>query len=236
MKGNVIDGVHNEYGGIYLDEGTVGYTITDNVVTNCVRNYLYKGDYNYIWDNYSTPALEPDRDERLAIGDILHYRFENNDLWDEEAVAELYENAGPVKKENVSQVMFRLYNPNSGEHFYTASASENDTLVKAGWKEEGTAWTAPKKSGTPVYRLYNPNAGDHHYTISTHERDYLISEGWRDEGIGWYSSETRETAIYRLYNPNAKSGAHHYTADFKEYTSLGKLGWKQESIAWYGME
>ena len=46
--------------------------------------------------------------------------------------------------------MHRLYNPNSGEHFYTASVKERDGLVSAGWKYEGVGWTAPGLSSTPV--------------------------------------------------------------------------------------
>ena len=49
--------------------------------------------------------------------------------------------------------MFRLYNPNSGEHFYTKSSSERDDLKRAGWNDEGEGWTAPESSNTPVYRL-----------------------------------------------------------------------------------
>ena len=36
-----------------------------------------------------------------------------------------------------SVVMYRLYNPNSGEHFYTGSQSEIKTIVAAGWKHLG---------------------------------------------------------------------------------------------------
>jgi hypothetical protein len=36
-----------------------------------------------------------------------------------------------------TQPMHRLYNPNSGEHFYTASAGEQKHLVKVGWRDEG---------------------------------------------------------------------------------------------------
>ena len=82
--------------------------------------------------------------------------------------------------------MLRLYNPNSGEHFYTASVTEKDNLVKAGWKYEGLAWKAPAKSKTPVYRLYNPNAGDHHYTIKKKKKENLVKAGWKDEGIAFY--------------------------------------------------
>lgn len=81
-----------------------------------------------------------------------------------------------------SRDMYRLYNPNSGEHFYTAKTSERDGLVRIGWNYEGVGWVAPKKSNNPVYRLYSGT--DHHYTMSTAERDSLIRAGWRYEG-GW---------------------------------------------------
>jgi uncharacterized protein YjdB len=87
-----------------------------------------------------------------------------------------------IKASSIS--MYRLYNPNSGEHFYTSSASEKTTLVSAGWHYEGIGWTAPSVSSTPVYRLYNPNAGDHFYTSDASERDHLVSVGWNYEGIG----------------------------------------------------
>jgi hypothetical protein len=131
--------------------------------------------------------------------------------------------------------MYRMYNPNSGEHFYTADEAEKNTLIDAGWTYEGIGWTAPAKSDTPVYRLYNPNAGDHHYTTSVSERNSLIEKGWNDEGIGWYSDDSQTTALYRLYNPNAQSGAHHYTTSIEERDHLISLGWHDELIGWYGV-
>ena len=130
--------------------------------------------------------------------------------------------------------MHRLYNPNSGEHFYTSSTHEKDYLVKLGWKSEGTGWIAPKKSSIPVYRLYNPNAGDHHYTLNGHERDALIKAGWKDEGIGWYSDEEETVPVYRQYNPNAKAGSHNYTSSLHEHTGLMSLKWNGEGVGWYG--
>ena len=132
--------------------------------------------------------------------------------------------------------MYRIYNPNSGEHFYTANAAEKDNLVSLGWKYEGIGWKAPEKSDTPVYRLYNPNAGDHHYTTNKAERDNLISIGWKDEGIGWYSDDAKSVAIYRQYNPNAVSGAHNFTSSKGENDWLVSLGWKGEGIGWYGVK
>lgn len=39
--------------------------------------------------------------------------------------------------------MYRMYNPNSGEHLYTRSVGERDNLKRYGWHYEGVAWQAP---------------------------------------------------------------------------------------------
>lgn len=131
--------------------------------------------------------------------------------------------------------VMRLYNPNSGEHFYTTSASEKDSLVRAGWRDEGVAWSAPATSGVPVMRLYNPNAGDHFYTTSVSEKDHLASVGWRYEGVAFHSAEGQGVPILRVYNPNARCGSHHYTADAAEKAGLVGQGWRDEAIAWYAL-
>ncbi len=72
--------------GIYLDDMARGITVTGNVIRDSERNFLYKGDYNYIYDNYTSNARKEDSDMRTPIGDNPVYRLENNDLWDEAAV------------------------------------------------------------------------------------------------------------------------------------------------------
>ena len=130
-------------------------------------------------------------------------------------------------------VMFRLYNPNSGEHFYTASELERDHLIEVGWDFEGNGWTAPTKGGDSVYRLYNPYAGEHHYTPSAGERDALVAAGWNDEGIGWQTGGM--TPLYRLYNPNAYANNHHYTTEAGERDILLSIGWQDEGTGWFGI-
>lgn len=132
-----------------------------------------------------------------------------------------------------SIAMHRLYNPHTGEHFYTANLAEKNHLTNLGWNYEGIGWHAPT-TGLPVYRLYNPNTSDHHYTTSKDESDYLAQMGWNDEGIGWYSGG--DTPIHRLYNPNAKkAGSHHFTLSQEESDSLDAIGWNYEGIAWYAV-
>ena len=131
--------------------------------------------------------------------------------------------------------MYRMYNPNSGEHFYTASRDERNGIFSAGWQYEGLGWTAPSSSYTPVFRLYNPYAGDHHYTTSASERDHLVSVGWNYEGVGWYSDDNMGQPLYRQYNPYATTGTHNYTTSQAERDNLVSVGWHDEGIGWYGM-
>lgn len=131
--------------------------------------------------------------------------------------------------------MYRLYNRNTGEHFYTANVGERNQLIAGGWKDEGIGWVAPKTSSTPVYRLNNPNSHDHHYTVNPAEKDLLVKAGWNYEGIGWYSDDSKRVPLYRQYNPNAKTGNHNYTTNPAENDFLVANGWKAESIGWYGV-
>ncbi|GFH41294.1 hypothetical protein [Pseudolactococcus insecticola] len=134
-----------------------------------------------------------------------------------------------------TQPMYRLYNAYSGEHFYTASTAERNSIIRGSWQwyYEGISWFSPTHSNTPVYRLYNKNAGDHHYTISKDEKDMLVKKGWRYEGIGWYSDDKKTIKVLRAYNKNAKAGSHNYTTSDAEQQNLIKNGWRNEGIGWY---
>ena len=140
----------------------------------------------------------------------------------------------------VANGIYRLYNPNSGEHFFTRSHSEAQNLANIGWKYEGIGWKAPSTSKTPVYRVYNPNAGDHYYTTDKTEAANLVKAGWKNEGIAFYSDDAKSVPIYKQYNPNAyrdgRSGAHNFTASKAENDALVKAGWKAEGVAFYGMK
>ena len=137
-----------------------------------------------------------------------------------------------------TQKMYRLYNPNSGEHFYTANVGEKNHLANIGWIYEGVGWIAPKTSDYPVYRLYNGNGGEHHYTMNKAEKDMLVRAGWKYEGIGWYSADPKDSnsiPLLREYNPNAFANNHNYTTSKPEHNWLISLGWKDEGKAWYAL-
>lgn len=154
----------------------------------------------------------------------------------EEATTDNPEAAPLEAMAETTVTMYRLYNPYSGEHLYTGSANERDSLGIAGWRYEGVGWIAPRSSKTPVYRLYNPYSGDHHYTVSHDEYDALGSIGWKQEGTGWYSDDSHRMPLYREFNPYARVGTHNYTTGWEEHEALVQAGWNDEGIAWYGVE
>ncbi len=135
------------------------------------------------------------------------------------------------------QIVYRLYNPNSGEHLFTVKSTDKDYLYSIGWNYEGIGWIAPS-SGNPVYRLYNPYSGEHLYTKDLSDKNWLIDAGWNDEGTAFYTNDGKgrcETGVYRLYNPysGGSAGAHMFTTDSKQKDELVSLGWNYEKIGFY---
>lgn len=120
----------------------------------------------------------------------------------------------------------RLYNAHSGEHFYTAGDVEYQTLVKAGWHDEGIGFTMADY-GTPVYRLYRPG-GKHLFTTSETERDVLKANKWLYEGVAFYVPENAKSSVYRLYNPG--NGDHLLTTSANERGVVILHRWHDESV------
>ncbi|MDM8271203.1 hypothetical protein [Thermophilibacter provencensis] len=129
--------------------------------------------------------------------------------------------------------MYRLYNQYTGEHFYTASTQERDTLASIGWTAEGVGWVAPT-TGDPVYRLFNSYTDDHHYVLDLEERDALVALGWTNENVGWYSGGS--VAVLRQFNPFERTATHNYTTNQEENDRLVAIGWKAEGTGWYALE
>lgn len=130
--------------------------------------------------------------------------------------------------------VFRLYNPNSGEHVFTTDRNERKVLAALGWKAEQIAWNTRAENSTAVRRLYNPNTGDHHYTMDEREIEHLTSVGWSLDQTVLFSEGEKDVPVYRCYNPNAVTGTHHFTTNEIEYNHLVEAGWKPEGIAFYG--
>ena len=134
--------------------------------------------------------------------------------------------------------VYRVYNPNSGEHMFTRNAAEVANLVSLGWNNEtpadgDAAITVDDPDAAPVYRVYNPNEGKHHFTKDANEASFLASIGWNMEGIAFFVYDAESGAgnpEYRVYNPN--TGDHHWTSDAAEKDALVALGWNDEGVAW----
>lgn len=134
--------------------------------------------------------------------------------------------------EDTTNVM-RLYNRYDGDHLFTTSQAEYDSLESAGWTGEGVMWLSPSSAGHEVYRLYNRWSGEHLLTTSAQERDALAKIGWSDEGAAFDTAAegSKGSPVYRLYNPWLQHGTHLYTMDEGEYDHLAELGWQKEGVA-----
>lgn len=128
---------------------------------------------------------------------------------------------------NAGGPIYRAFNPNSGEHFYSTKA-EIDSLPKE-WAREGVAWDAPKGGTVAVYRMYNPN-GMHLFTASYSEAYALERLGWIYEGVPFFGKEHGDP-IYRLSNPN--TGDHLLTRSKGERDAILAAGWDDEGVAFY---
>jgi len=97
-----------------------------------------------------------------------------------------YDYAGPCQWGLVT--FYRVLNPNSGEHFYTANPAEKDGLVATGWHLEGEiGCIAPSAicGAVPLYRL-STTTSRHMFTADAAERDALVAGGAAYEGPAGY--------------------------------------------------
>ncbi|GAB2024847.1 hypothetical protein OfM1_09180 [Lactovum odontotermitis] len=130
----------------------------------------------------------------------------------------------------VNNAVYRLYNPGNGDHYYTASQYEAQSIVNSGWQYDGIAFYKSTSGGTPIYVLYNPNSGEHFLTGSSFEANSLAASGWNNQGISW-TAPSSGAPVYRLYNPQ---GFHFWTTSAYEKNSLVAAGWSYEGVAFYG--
>ena len=148
----------------------------------------------------------------------------------------LKKKVGDEKQEPQVAPLYRLYNPYTHEHFFTAETVENDNLVRLGWKSEGGVGYIYKHAEQGgVYRLYNPSTGEHHYTTKENEVANCVKAGWKNEGVKWFSAQDKDVTLnklYSMYNPYEKKFYHHYTADAKEIEQMVKAGWRKEEVKW----
>ncbi|MCB2187325.1 MAG: VCBS repeat-containing protein [Deltaproteobacteria bacterium] len=149
-------------------------------------------------------AASPRRTMYRAYNPYLLYHFFTTRASEfTNAVAAGYQNesSDPAKLFYVSQdqvpgtvALHRLYNPNSGRHYYTKNNAERDALVAAGWnfeRDEGYLFTAASVAPADtveVFRLYHPVIGTHLYTKFASEAAWVVANlpPWEQQtSLGW---------------------------------------------------
>lgn len=240
----------DRYSGLY-EAKRVGYN-TAKVSTTCnvdcsslvriclayagyeVGDFYTGNEYSVVMDTGAfedvTALINQDTGEGLYTGDILvsqtrgHTAIVTSGKDPLEVLPEEHITPCPVGENEAA--IYRMYNPNTGEHMLTAMIEEADALLGMGWKSEGVAFIAPKESDKAVYRMY---AGMHTYITDIGELHLLCENNWHFEGIAFHSGGS--IPVYRLYNPN--TGDHLFTISGAEKDSLE--GWTYESIAFFAL-
>ena len=135
--------------------------------------------------------------------------------------------------------LYRVYNPNNGDHYFTTDKNEYEALVAMGWQAEGVRYQVVNINvnvtdddankdrlhafGTEIWSVYNPNTGEHLLTEEG-EADALAQVGWIKEDPKFYTVQNGSESVVRVYNPNTNGPAHLYT-DASEANGLAKIGW-----------
>lgn len=130
--------------------------------------------------------------------------------------------------------LFRYWNAQVGDHFYTTSWTELGT-GKNGYAYEGVQcyiFPNPRAGSTPLFRYWNADTTDHFYTTNWSELG-AGGNGWIFEGILGYVYPTQRantTPLYRYWNPEI--GDHFYTTSLSELGN-GAHGWRYEGVQCY---
>jgi len=142
-------------------------------------------------------------------------------------------------QDNLLPVMFRLFDPGSGTHLYTASSNEASAAVDLGYVEEGVPFSNegshPDLIG--IRRFFSAEATDYVLTTDPAEIERLsrAGSGFADEGgvsTGIAEPEPGAAPVYRFYSESTTD--HLYTHSFSE--GAGAAGYEYEGIAWYAAD
>lgn len=134
----------------------------------------------------------------------------------------------------VTVPLFRYWNPNNTDHFYTTNWSELGG-GRYGWNYEGIqCYVIPQRvpGSVPLHRYWNAQIGDHFYTTNWNELG-SGRYGWAYEGIQCYvypQPAANRVPLYRYWN--RRVGDHFYTTNWNEL-GLGRYGWRFEGIQCY---
>ena len=223
---------------------TTSYDTRNSLIA---QGYLYQ-DVAFFGTNPSAPVsgqlpvylLGNNAGGSFMTVDSNEYQILKGAGWKDFGIAFYADPAGG----NSGYPIYRLYNPTTGTHAWTASATERSSMISNGFGSEGVAFnqvskalptptTPPPPGQMNVYRFGSMPGNTHFWTTDIYERDDMVRVGYRYEGVAWRSSQNPTSApVYRLYSSSLKR--HLYTTDQNEKNvlSAGSL-WAYEGIGWY---
>lgn len=142
-------------------------------IVRLYRAYNISADYHFFTTNsveWQAAVTRGLRDESTGIPGIGVY-------------------AGPAAG---SSPIYRLYNPNTGKHYYTLNLLERDNLQTIGWRFEsieGFMFDTQVANTTPIYRLYNTATGTHLYTHELAVKNAILASfaTWQEHTLFGYA-------------------------------------------------
>lgn len=139
--------------------------------------------------------------------------------------------------------IFRFFDTQTGNHFYTASAVEKAQIQSSmpTFNYEGAAWSTPDKGPDThnVFRFFDTKGGTHFLTDSVAERDVILATipNYTYEGVAFAAyndvAGPGHLILDRFYN--TQTGQHHFSASSEETASINQgaagPGWISEGKA-----
>jgi hypothetical protein len=137
--------------------------------------------------------------------------------------------------------IYRLYNPGTGFHLFSANRGEIDRITGQGFVNEGVAYRTSAVASQALHRFYQVALGRHFYSANNAERDALVANpasGYLYEGVAYQvyaatAAPLNTTPVMRFYDPVAAT--HFYTASPAEQQVLQttRPDWVMEGVAWH---
>jgi Repeat of unknown function (DUF5648)/Bacterial Ig domain len=148
------------------------------------------------------------------------------------------------------QPVYRFYEPQSNDHFYTMSLAERNEIIatypSSEWTYEGVAFHAfPSHvaGSVPLYRFWSAQFVGHFFTASEAEKNSVIANyppsEWNYEGIAFYvypaTWKGAGSPVFRFWSPSFRQ--HFYTQSAAEKNSIiandPPSEWTYEGINFY---
>ena len=137
--------------------------------------------------------------------------------------------------------VYRLYQPSSGMHLFSANNFEIDLLTQGSqpFIHEGIAFNVGHGADVDVHRFYNHLSNHHLYSTNSFEMQLLMDNtDYIHEGISFKvfdidSAEMNRMPVFRFYDSDS---GHHYLTSSQQERSIWQTfnsSWLYEGIAWY---